>query len=139
MDFNLGSSLFDFGSKIIDRLIPDPAQKSAAQLELLKLQQAGTLAELAADTDLQKGQLDVNKVEAASESLFVSGWRPFVGWVCGMGLAVQYVVGPFFTWITHLFNTRIDFPIMDLSTMLPLLIGMLGFGYYRSKDKANGV
>ena len=81
------SALLDIGGKVLDRVFPDPAQQAAAKLELMKLQQSGELAQLA-------GQMDINKIEAASSSIFVSGWRPAIGWVCGAGFAVQFVVGP---------------------------------------------
>ena len=70
------SAALDIGGKLIDRLWPDPTQAAAAKLELLKMQQEGDLAVMVAQTD-------INKIEAGSSSLFVAGWRPFVGWVCG--------------------------------------------------------
>jgi hypothetical protein len=57
----------------------------------MKLQQSGELAQLA-------GQMDINKTEAASSNVFVSGWRPAIGWVCGAGFAVQFVIGPWAEW-----------------------------------------
>jgi hypothetical protein len=69
------SGLFDLGKGLIDRLFPDPAAKAAAQLELLKMQQAGDLAQLAADTDLAKLQIQTNIAEAAG-NWFTAGWRP---------------------------------------------------------------
>lgn len=126
------------GKDLVDRLIPDPAAKAAALQKLAELNQTGELAKLASVTDLMKGQLAVNAAEAASGSLFVAGWRPLVGWVCGAGLASQYVIGPFFTWGTLLANHPTPYPVLDLSTMMPLLVGMLGFGYMRTMDKKNG-
>src|SRR5579872_3587233 len=87
--------------KLIDRLWPDPAQAAQAKLELLKMQQSGELAQLAADTDLAKGQIATNTAEAANANLFVAGWRPFIGWVCGSGLAFQFIAQPLLTWTTH--------------------------------------
>ena len=125
--------------KIIDKVIPDPAAKAAAQIELLRLQQSGELAQLAAETELAKGQNEVNKQEAASTNLFVSGWRPFVGWVCGLGMASQFVVAPFVTWGSALLGHPTAFPVLDLSTLLTLLFGMLGLGAMRTTEKINGV
>ena len=68
------SAALDLGNTLISRIFPDPAQADAAKLELLKLQQSGDLAQMTAQTD-------INKVEAANTSLFVSGWRPAIGWV----------------------------------------------------------
>lgn len=132
------SSLVDFGTKLIDKLIPDPQAKAAAQLQLLQLQQSGQLAQLAADTDIAKGQLAVNEKEAASENVFVSGWRPFVGWTCASGLAVQFVIAPFISWGSILTGHNIVFPTLDMGTLLTLLFAMLGLGAYRTVEKVKG-
>jgi len=91
------SAGLQIGGKLIDRLWPDPAQAAAAKLELLKMQQSGELAQLAADTDVIKGQIAVNQAEAANASIFVSGWRPAVGWMCAAGVGTQFLVGPLAT------------------------------------------
>ena len=122
------TALFEVGSKVLDRVLPDPAQQAAAKLELLKLQQNGELAQIT-------GQMDINKVEAASSSLFVSGWRPSIGWVCGAGFAVQFVIGPLAEWGSALYGHPVKFPQMDTGTMMPLLLGMLGLGGLRTAEK----
>lgn len=139
MAFDAVTAALDIGGKLIDRLIPDPAQKSAAALELLKLQQSGELATLAADTDLARGQLEVDKVEAASPATFTSGWRPAVGWVCAAGLASQFLVAPFATWAAALIGHPIAYPSLDIGTLLTLLLGMLGLGAARTVEKIQGV
>jgi len=126
------SALLDVGSKVIDRVWPDPAQAASAKLELMKLQQSGELAQIA-------GQMDINKVEAANPSVFVSGWRPSIGWVCGAGFAVQFVVGPLAEWGSALYGHPVKFPQMDTGTMMPLLLGMLGLGGMRTAEKIQGV
>ena len=123
--------------RVLDKIIPDPAAKAAAALELAKLQQSGELAQLAAETQLAQGQLDVNKVEAQGD-WFRAGWRPFIGWVCGMGFAVQFLVGPLATWVAALAGHPLVFPSLDLSTLGTMLFGMLGLGAYRSYDKLQG-
>lgn len=139
MDLTGIGSLFDFGSKVLDKIFPDPVKAQEAKLELFKLQQTGELAQLAADTDLAKGQLDVNKEEAKSSSLFVAGWRPFIGWVCGVAFAMNFVVGPVATFGYALWtgNTLL-WPTLAVETFLPVLLGMLGLGAYRSYDKKQG-
>jgi len=122
------TALFEVGSKVLDRVLPDPAQQAAAKLELLKLQQNGELAQIT-------GQMEINKVEAASSSLFVSGWRPSIGWICGAGFAVQFVIGPLAEWGAALAGHPVKFPQMDTGTMMPLLIGMLGLGGLRTAEK----
>lgn len=124
--------------KLIDRLWPDPAQAAAAKLELLKMQQTGELAQLAADTDLAKGQLAVNQAEATNADIFVSGWRPFIGWVCGSGLAFQFIANPLLTWGTQLYGKTVAVPSLDLGTLMTLLFGMLGLGYMRTTEKLAG-
>ena len=76
------SGLFSAAQSLIERFFPDPEKKAAAQLELLKMQQNGDLAQLAAETDLAKLQVQVNLEEAKSANWFVAGWRPFIGWIC---------------------------------------------------------
>ena len=122
------TALFEVGSKVLDRVLPNPAQQAAAKLELLKLQQNGELAQIT-------GQMEINKVEAASSSLFVSGWRPSVGWVCSAGFAVQFVIGPLAEWGAALAGHPVKFPQMDTGTMMPLLLGMLGLGGLRTAEK----
>jgi hypothetical protein len=122
------TALFEVGSKVLDRILPDPAQQAAAKLELLKLQQNGELAQIT-------GQMEINKVEAASGSVFVSGWRPGIGWVCGAGFAVQFVIGPLAEWGSALAGHPVKFPQMDTGTMMPLLLGMLGLGGLRTAEK----
>jgi hypothetical protein len=126
------SAMLDIGSKVLDRVLPDPAQQAAAKLELLKLQQSGELAQIT-------GQMDINKIEAASSSIFVSGWRPAIGWICGAGFAVQFVIGPLAEWGSTLAGHPVKFPTMDTGTMMPLLLGMLGLGGMRTAEKMQGV
>jgi hypothetical protein len=126
------TALLEIGGKVIDRVWADPVQASAARLELIKIQQSGELAQIV-------GQMDINKAEAANPHLFVAGWRPFIGWVCGSGFAVQFVIGPLGEWITNIAGHPVKFPQMDLGTMMPLLFGMLGLGAYRTAEKIQGV
>lgn len=116
------------GTKIVEHFFPDPTQQAAAKLELLKLAQQGDLAAMTAQTD-------INKVEAASANLFVSGWRPAVGWVCVLGLFSQFLVQPFATWLAALSGHPIVFPSLDMGTLMVLLTGMLGFGAARTIEK----
>lgn len=126
------SSVLQIGSQLIDRLWPDPTQAQQAKLQLLQLEQNGQLEQI-------KGQLAINATEAASTSTFVSGWRPFIGWVCGCGFSVQFVVGPLGQWVASIFGHPVVFPQLDIGTMMPLLLGMLGLGGLRTAEKINGV
>ena len=133
------SGLFDLGKGLIDRLWPDPAQKAAAQLELLKMQQTGALAQLAAETDLAKLQIQTNIEEAKSTNWWVAGWRPAIGWVCGAGLAYAALVEPFARFAAKVwFGYTGDFPVIDTDLTLQILMGMLGLGAMRSVEKVKG-
>ena len=123
---------------IIDKVIPDPAQKAAAQLQILQLQQNGELEQLKAQTSLALSQTDIDKTEAASPSFFVHGWRPFVGWICGIGLSVQFLIAPIGVWAAALMGHPTTFPRLDLGTLMTLLFGMLGLGAMHSYDKVQG-
>lgn len=132
MSYDPISAALDLGSKIIERLWPDPEKRDIAKLELFKLQQAGELAEITA-------QLKVNEVEASNPSVFVSGWRPFVGWICAGALALQFIVAPLGVWVASLAGHVVAFPSLDMGTLLTLLGGMLGLGGLRTVEKINGV
>ena len=133
------SGLFDLGKGLIDRLFPDPAAKAAAQLELLRMEQTGALAQLAAETDLAKLQIQTNIEEAKSTNWWVAGWRPAIGWVCGAGLAYAALVEPFARFAAKVwFGYTGDFPIIDTDLTLQILMGMLGLGAMRSVEKIKG-
>jgi len=87
-----------------------------------------------------QAQMAVNAVEARHRSIFVAGWRPFVGWVCGIALAYQYIMHPILSWIVTI---TVDVPVyppeIDLSTMMPVLLGMLGLGALRTAEKVKKV
>jgi len=125
------TALLDIGGKVIDRIWPDPSQAANAKFELFKLQQSGELQQIA-------GQLEINKAEATNPSVFVSGWRPFVGWVCGFGLVYSFIGQPLLAWASLSFHFAIP-PTLDLGTLLTILGGMLGLGSLRTLEKVNGV
>jgi hypothetical protein len=132
------TGLIDLGSKLIDKVLPDPQAKMNAQLELMKLAREGTLAQLNADLEAAKAQAAINQVEASAPDLFTRGWRPAVGWTCALGLATQFLIGPIATWGAALFGKEIAFPQLDLGTLLTLLFGMLGLGAMRSVEIVQG-
>ncbi len=125
------TALLDIGGKVIDRIWPDPTQAANAKFELFKLQQSGELQQIA-------GQLEINKAEATNPSVFVSGWRPFVGWICGFGLLYSFIGQPVLVWIS--LNWQIvSPPTLDMGTLITILGGMLGLGGLRTIEKVNGV
>ena len=126
------SAVLDIGGKLIDRLWPDPLQAASAKLELLKMQQNGDLAQMVAQTD-------INKVEAASSNLFIAGWRPFIGWGCGFAFLYSALFEPFARFVsTVVFSYQGNFPVIDTTLTMQILLGMLGMGALRSFDKKNG-
>lgn len=84
--------------KIFDQVFPDPKAAADAKLRVLEMQQAGELAVLDADLKIALAQAGINAEEAKSPALLVSGWRPFIGWCCGIGLAYVFLLYPLFTW-----------------------------------------
>ena len=126
------TAAMDIGGKLIDRLWPDPAQGAAAKLELIKLQQSGDLAQMT-------GQLEINKIEAANANMFVSGWRPFIGWVCGIACAWNWIGLKIALFAAAYFDHPLTLASADLSEMMPVLLGMLGIGGLRTIEKLNGV
>jgi len=111
---------------ILDKFIEDKDQKAALAHEI------ATMSERHAQ-ELAKGQLEVNKAEAASGSLFRGGWRPAVGWLCVAGFGVNFLVSP----IAAGFGFIV--PQADTSVMLPVLMGMLGLGGLRTVEKVKGI
>lgn len=111
--------------KLLDRLIPDRAAREAAAAKLAELEQSGELQTLV-------GQLDINRVEAAHRSLFVAGWRPAVGWICAAAMLNNFIVVPY---VGALFPS---IQPLDLSVMMPVLLGMLGLAGARTFEKARG-
>lgn len=126
------SAVANLGSKIIDALGLDPAAKAKAALDLATLQQNGELDRLAKEVGLLQDQIEVNKIEAGSSSLFVSGWRPAIGWVCAAALFsyyVPYVVAATVLWIIVVIHTgqlvaRPDLGIADLIGLLGAMLGI---------------
>ena len=129
-------SLLDFIpviGKVLDRVIPDKGAAAEAKLKLLELQQSGELARLTAETELAKGQLEINKVEAASGNLFVAGWRPSVGWVCSLALVYQFFLRP------ALITFGKPAPDLAMGDLVTILLGLLGLGAMRTTEKIKGV
>ena len=126
------SAVLEVGGKLIDRLWPDPVQTTNAKLELVKMQQAG-------DLQVMVGQMSVNAEEAKSASVFTSGWRPFIGWVCGTACAWNWVGISVLNSVTTVFGYNVVLKMTDISDMLPILLGMLGLGGLRTLEKINGV
>lgn len=126
---------------LLDKLIPDKDARERMAHEI-----AMTVESQLHEQSM--GQLEVNKVEAAHKSLFVAGWRPFIGWSLGFAMCFNYVLAPLINWATMVFNVTITvdgveqavvLPVLEFEVMMPVLLGMLGLGTMRSFEKKNGV
>lgn len=125
------------GMKIIDKVIPDPQAKANAQLELLKLQQAGEFKQLDADLQVMLAQAKINEAEAQSSDPFRAGWRPAVGWVCVIGMGYTYLAQPLLAWLSLSQGWQAP-PAIQTTDLLIMLGGMLGFGGMRSFERIKG-
>ena len=133
------TALFDVGMSVIKRVWPDPAKQAEEQRKLLEMKQRGDLAELNAHVQAMTGQLDINKIEAAHKSIFVAGWRPFIGWVCGFSLAYVAILEPLMRFTASMFGYVGKFPIIDTTLTMQVLLGMLGLVAARTREKEKGV
>ena len=134
------TAALEVGGKLIDRLWPDPTKAGEAKLELARMAQNGELARLTAETELAKGQLQINQEEARSGSLFVSGWRPAVGWVCGLAFAYAAVIEPMARFAASVgFGYTGAFPVIDTALTMQVLFGILGLGALRTREKEKQV
>jgi hypothetical protein len=126
---------------IINKVVPDKAAAAAAVATLNQLQLQGSLSdELLQLQSVTSAQSDVDKVEAASASVWVSGWRPYVGWVCGTGLAISCIIAPLCTWLSTLAGHPVVFPALNDPLLQSTLAGMLGLGHItRTVEKIQGV
>lgn len=123
---------------LLDRVLPDQKAAADAKIELMKLAQNGDLAQLNSVVQLATNQADINKVEAANGSLFVAGWRPAIGWVCGAAFAFKFILGPSAVVVMAMAGHPITLPVFDFTEMSTVLMGMLGLGAMRSVEKIKG-
>lgn len=127
MDLTGVGAVADLVSGVINRIWPDASEAERGKLTL-------ALAQLNAEMESARGQMAVNSAEAASGNAFVAGWRPFVGWVCGLGLLYQLLLRP----LLMGFSGQ-AFPALEIETLMTLLFGVLGLGWFRSSEKIKGV
>lgn len=115
-------------SKILDKLVVDKDLKAQLRHEITTELHRANMA-----------QIEVNKVEAAHKNMFVSGWRPFVGWCCASALAYHFIFQPVLVFVLSLSGITITLPEFDMNSLMTVLLGMLGLGGMRSLEKINGV
>lgn len=117
---------------LLDKFIEDKDKKNQIAYEL------STMAEKHAQ-EIAKGQIEVNKTEAAHKSLFVAGWRPAIGWVCVLGMAGNFITIPITNMILELMGSSVTVPLIPTAEMMPILMGMLGLGAMRTVEKTKNV
>jgi hypothetical protein len=112
---------------VVDMFVETKDEKTAADhLRMKMLQEPG------------KWQIELNKIEAGHRTMFVAGWRPFIGWICGLGLGSHFIMFPFMEWGTALFGNKIAAPALDIGTLMTLVMAMLGLGSMRTYEKFKG-
>lgn len=118
---------------LLDKFIEDKDAKNAMAHEI------ATMAEKAAH-QAAMAQIEVNKAEASHRSIFVSGWRPFVGWICAVAMAYHFVLHPIILFIVGMTGAAIpQLPAFDMDSLMTVLLGMLGLGGLRTYEKSKGL
>jgi hypothetical protein len=128
LDKILSGGLVGSVGKIVDELHTSDEEKAQAKIKLQEL-----------DNQLKTKQMDINKVEAGHRSIFVAGWRPALGWISALSVGYVYLFQPFIVMVLKIAGSDIELPTLDLSQLMPLILGMLGLGGLRSFEKAKGV
>ncbi len=128
INMSIVASLVGPVTGLLDKFIEDKDQKAMLAHKIATMSEEH-------HQDLMKAQIEVNKVEAASSNLFVAGWRPFIGWTCGLGMFGNFITIPFSNFVLALIGIDIVIPLVPLETMMPVLMGMLGLGAMRSFEK----
>ena len=119
-------------TEVLDRVVPDQAAAAKAKLEMeAKLLEAATAQ--------ATQQAEINKTEAGHQSIFVAGWRPYIGWVCGMAIAWAFLVAPMLSWLLPVLGVVAVVPPLQTEFLLELVFAMLGLGGLRTFEKLKGV
>ena len=124
----LTDSVVGIAGKVLDKFIQDKDLKAKLQHEMDMQLHNANLA-----------QIDVNKAEAASGSIFKGGWRPFVGWVCGVAMLYHFLLQPIIVFTLSAAGITVDLPEFDMGSLMTILMGLLGLGGLRSFEKHKGI
>jgi hypothetical protein len=117
---------------VLDKVIPDNNAKAKAKADIEK-----ALIDNASKINL--AQAETNKIEASHRSIWVAGWRPFLGWVAGFGFAWVFVIAPVAQWVCALLGIHIVLPVLHTDVMMELTIALLGLSGLRSWEKSKGL
>lgn len=124
-------ALLPVANTVIDRVIPDKQAAETAKREM-QLELVNNI------NDIAKAQIEVNKTEAAHRNVFVAGWRPFIGWVCGAAFAYHFVLQPILIFTLAAAGITVALPSFDMGALMTVLTGMLGLGGLRTFEKMKG-
>lgn len=113
---------------VIDRFVQTKEEKEAAAILRMSIQQKP-----------DQWQTEINKIEAGHRSIFIAGWRPFIGWICGVGLGMHFIAFPLLEWTTALFGNKILAPQVDWQVLMTLVLSLLGLGATRTYEKSKGL
>ena len=121
----IGTLVKDIRSAITGE--PSPEKIAEINMKLVELENLGMQA-----------QSRINEVEAANTNVFVSGWRPFIGWICGFGLGTKFIFIPIGVWVCSLLDIKPIVPVIETGELMTLILGMLGLGGLRTFEKFTG-
>lgn len=120
------------GGKLLDKIIPDKDARDKAQALLIQTAQDQ-------DFQLSLGQIEINKLEAQSDSVWKSGWRPFIGWTCGSSFFLHFFAFPIIDKVLTIFGKEpVSIPF-DMNTLMTVMFSLLGLGAFRTYEKLKGV
>ena len=131
VDFSLGDigNLFTgIRESITGEKIKDPVEMARISMQLSQLEHMAN-----------QGQIKINEVEASHKNLFVAGWRPFIGWVCGIAIAYAFVLQPLIEWVIALSGAEVQTPKLNVDTLYQLVLAMLGMATLRTYEKKQKV
>ncbi len=135
MAFDPLSGVLNLAGSVIDKIFPDKTEAEKAKVRMAELAMQGQLEELKIQADMLIKQMAINETEAKHASWFVAGWRPFVGWTCGIALAYHFVLQQFLAFVLSCFNVKFSLPFLDMGELMTILMGMLGLGAFRTYEK----
>jgi hypothetical protein len=124
---DLISGVLGAAKPVLEHFFPDPAKRYEFEMAMRQL-----------DLTQMQGQMEINKIEAANNSLFIAGWRPAIGWVGVFGLAYQFIIAPMAIYILAIVNPAITLPNIGGAELISLVVALLGIGAMRSYDKQKG-
>lgn len=115
-------------AEIVDTFVETEEEKKAADILLMRIQQKP-----------DEWQAKINLIEAKHRSIFIAGWRPFIGWICGLGLGFHFLLFPVLEWVTDLFGNKVDAPAVEWQVLMALVLSLLGLGATRTYEKQKGL